>query len=115
MSATERLRVRQTSPDALIDHLATVLRPILPRSAVNLSKSLVGKNRRLQVRLGEIEYSFQQDGSRLVVERQSVAGGFAVGMKDVLPASRWPQQLVIDIANGVDANGQDWKAVLAKL
>jgi hypothetical protein len=64
--------------------------------------------------VGTIAYSFRQESGGLVVERQSVAGGFAVGMKDVLPASRWPEQLVIDVANNADATGQDWKATIAR-
>src|SRR5207249_3634846 len=101
--------------DAAIDQLAEGLRRVLPRSGVRLSRSLLGGSRELQVKVGTITYSFRQEGGGLVVERQSVAGGFAVGMRDVLPTSRWPEQLVIDVANNADATGQDWKATIAKL
>ena len=114
-SAVERLRVHLRTPDAAIDHLAEGLRRVLPRSGVHLSRSLLGGSRELQVKVGTIAYSFRQEGGGLVVERQSVAGGFAVGMKDLLPASRWPEQLVIDVANNADATGQDWKATIARL
>mgnify|MGYP007135455243 CR=1 FL=1 len=114
-SATERLRLRLGTPDALLDHLAEELRRVLPRSAVQISRARLGGGRRLQVRVGTIAYTFRQEGSGMVVERQSVAGGFAVGMKDVLPASRWPEQLVRDVAENADATGQDWRATIAKL
>jgi hypothetical protein len=36
-------------------------------------------------------------------------------MKDALPASRWPELLVVDIANYADATGRDWKSAVAAL
>lgn len=110
-SAIERLRVRQAAPDGLLDHLAGALQVILPRSAVRLSNG----GRHLEARIGTMAYSFRREGSSLVVERQSVAGGFAVGMKDLLPASRWPQLLVVDLANHADSTGRDWKSAVAPL
>ena len=109
--AIERLRVRQGNIDGLIGHLATSLQRSLPRSAVRVGKG----GRQLEVRIATMAYSFRHEGAGLVVERQSVAGGFAVGMKDVLPASRWPEQLVVDVARNADATGQDWKSAVEAL
>lgn len=114
-SAAERLRIRLRNPDALFDHLSEALRGVLPRSAVQTSRALMGGSRRLQVRIGSIAYTFRRENAGVVVERQSVAGGFAVGMRDVLPASRWPEQLVMDVAENADSSGQDWRGSIAKL
>lgn len=109
--AIERLRTQQRTPEGLLDHLADALPRILPRSAVRIAKG----GRQLEARIGTMAYTFRHEGGGLVVERQSVAGGFAVGMKDLLPASRWPEQLVVDIANDADATGHDWKSAVAAL
>lgn len=109
-SAIERLRARGES-DGLLDHLADALLRSLTRSAVRLGKG----GRQLEARIGTIAYSFRQSDGALVVERQSFAGGFAVGMKDMLPASRWPELLVVDLANNADATGRDWKSAIAAL
>lgn len=110
-SAIERLCVHLGKPEGLLDHLADALLRSLPRSAVRLGKG----GRQLEARIGTIAYSFRQSDGALVVERQSFAGGFAVGMKDMLPASRWPELLVVDLANNADATGQDWKSAIAAL
>lgn len=113
-SAIERLRQHQGSPATLLDHLAAVLSQLLPRSAVKTSGSVRGA-KRLDVVIGTMAYTFQLEGPTFTVERQSIAGGFMVGMKDRLPASRWPEQLVVDLANHADDSGQDWKAAVARI
>jgi hypothetical protein len=45
------------------------------------------------------------------VERQAIAAGMAVGMKDTVPASRWPELLVFDVARSADEKGLGWQAV----
>jgi hypothetical protein len=110
-AAMERVRIRQGQPDALIGYLATALQGSASGSAVRLSRG----GRQLDAKIGTMAYTFRQEGSGVIVERQSVAGGFAVGMKDMLPASRWPELLVIDVANNADATGQDWKTAIAGL
>ena len=110
-SAIERLRVHQSRPDGLLEHLAGALQRSLPRSAVRVGKG----GRQLEARIGTIGYTFRQEDHALMVERQSFAGGFAVGMKDMLPAGRWPEQLVVDVANNADTTGQDWKSAVAAL
>jgi len=35
----------------------------------------------------------------------------AVGMKDIVPASRWPELLVLDVARTADERGLGWQAV----
>ena len=108
-AAMERVRIRQKTPDGLIGYLASALQRSLPGSAARLSKG----GRQLDAKIGTMAYTFRQEGGGVTVERQSVAGGFAVGMKDIVPASRWPEQLVIDVANHADATGQDWKTAIA--
>ncbi len=110
-SAIERLRVRLGTPDGLLDHLTKALPRVLPQSAVRTTKG----GRHLEARIGTMAYSFRREGGGILVERQSVAGGFAVGMKDLLPASRWPELFVVDIANHADATGRDWKSAVAAL
>lgn len=106
-AAMERVRIRQKTPDGLMDYLAGALQ----RAGSSVRSSKAG--RQLDAKIGAMAYTFRQEGAGVMVERQSVAGGFAVGMKDILPASRWPEQLVIDVANNADSTGQDWKTAIA--
>lgn len=46
-----------------------------------------------------------------MVEREAIAAGMAVGMKDTVPASRWPELLVLDAARTADEKGLGWQAV----
>src|SRR5579864_2831076 len=113
-TAIERLRAGQVNPASIVDRIADGLQQSLPKGAIKRSTSF-GAGRRLEIRLGTLVYSFRFDGRILTVERQSVAGGFAVGMKDALPATRWPEQFVKDVAENADAAGQDWRAVVLRL
>jgi hypothetical protein len=45
------------------------------------------------------------------VERQAIAAGMSVGMRDTVPASRWPELLVLDVARAADERGLGWQAV----
>ncbi|MBO0730521.1 MAG: hypothetical protein J2P57_14780 [Acidimicrobiaceae bacterium] len=76
------------------------------------TKSPFGSNiRRLRLALGPIHYEIRQEGSACVVERQAIVAGMSVGMKDTVPASTWPQLLVLDVARTADEKGLGWQAV----
>lgn len=115
LAAVQRLRSRMSSPEEFLATLGPSLQKIVGRSGVRTSRALRGGPRALEARIDSLRYDFRREGQGLVVERQSIAGGFAVGMKDVLPLSRWPEQLAMDLANFADAHGQDWRQALAGL
>ncbi|MFN2464440.1 MAG: hypothetical protein ABR573_11145 [Candidatus Dormibacteria bacterium] len=104
-----------SDPATVMAYLASKARPILGSSRVKASKPLFGGTASLDLYPGDLHYKFRSEGHGVVVQRESVAGGFSVGMKDTLAASRWPDQLVIDLANHADANGQDWRRALESL
>jgi len=105
------LRGRMADPRGLLAHLARALAGLGP-GTVRPRRSLFGSGiSRLHLVLGAIHYDLWREGAGCVVERQAVAAGMAVGMKDRVPASRWPELLVLDVARVCDEKGLGWQAV----
>jgi hypothetical protein len=109
--AVSAIRARMEDPQRLLDYLASALSR-LDASWVRVQRAMFrSKISRLQLVLGTIHYEMRQDGPGCVVERQTVAAGMPVGMKDLVPASRWPELLVLDVARAADERGLGWQAV----
>jgi hypothetical protein len=109
--AIESIRSRMADPQGLLSYLSTAVAR-LGSGAVRPSRSLLGsKISRLNLALGPVHYEIRQEGPGCVVERQAVAAGMSVGMKDIVPASRWPELLVLDVARAADEKGLGWQAV----
>jgi hypothetical protein len=103
--AATNIRARMGDPKGLLKYLSDSLSP--------LGDDVVRGSRagRLTLNLGFIQYSLRPSGAACVVERQAVAAGMAVGMNDVVPASRWPEMLAVDVARAADERGVGWREV----
>jgi hypothetical protein len=109
--AIATIRSRMGDPQGLLAYLSNALRQ-LGAGTARPRRSLFGsKISRLHLTLGPIRYRMWQEGAGCIVERQAVAAGMAVGMKDTVPASRWPELLVLDVARAADDKGLGWQAV----
>jgi hypothetical protein len=109
--AIASIRSRMGDPQGLLAYLSGALAQ-LGAGTARPHRSLFGsKISRLRLTLGAMHYEMWQDGPACVVERQAVAAGMAVGMKDRVPASRWPELLVLDVARAADEKGLGWQAV----
>jgi hypothetical protein len=105
------VRSQMADPQRLLAHLSSTLSR-LGTGTVRPRRSLLGsKINRLQLILGAIHYEIWQEGPACVVERQAIVAGMPVGMKDRVPASRWPELLVLDVARVADERGLGWQAV----
>ncbi len=80
--------------------------------AVRLQRRLMGGIAGLELQLCTTHYRIRRQGGGLVVERQAIAAGMPVGMLDVVPASRWPELLALDVARAADQGGLGWQAVV---
>lgn len=109
--AVASIRGRMADPQGLLVYLSSALSS-LGAGTTRVQRPLFGSRiSRLQLALGPIRYRIWQDGAACIVEREAVAAGLAVGMKDIVPASRWPELLVLDVARAADERGLGWQAV----
>jgi len=109
--AITSIRSRMADPQGLLTYLCSAL-PRLGNDVARPQRSRLGsKISRVRLTLGTIHYEIRQEGPACVVERQAVAAGMPVGMKDTVPASRWPELLVFDVARTADERGLGWQAV----
>jgi hypothetical protein len=109
--AIERIRARLQDPSGLLVYLAESLVRLGP-STVRAHRGLFGGSiNRIELKLGQIHYDISRQGAGCVVMRQAVASDMAVGMQDTVPASRWPELLVVDVARAADQRGLGWRSV----
>lgn len=109
--AVDRIRIRLGDPSALLAYLDECLQRLGPHT-VRAHRGIFGGGvNRLELKLGQIHYDISRQGSGCVVRRQAVASDMAVGMEDTVPASRWPELLVVDVARAADQGGLGWRAV----
>jgi len=98
-------------PQGLLSYLCSALSRLGNDVAQPQRSRLGSRISRVRLRLGTVHYEIRQEGAACVVERQAVAAGMPVGMKDTVPASRWPELLVLDVARTADERGLGWQAV----
>jgi hypothetical protein len=98
-------------PQGLLDYLAGALSQLGAGTARPQRARFGSRINRLELTLGTIQYRMWQEGPGCIVERQTVAAGMAVGMNDTVPASRWPELMVLDVARTADEKGLGWQAV----
>lgn len=111
LQAIGSIRARMADPQTLLFFLCTA-GGRLGTGVARPTRSLFGSHiRRLRLAFGPVHYELRQEGSACVVEREAIAAGMAVGMKDTVPASRWPELLVLDAARTADEKGLGWQAV----
>jgi hypothetical protein len=109
--AIDRIRLRLGDPSGLLTYLADCLERLGPHT-VRAHRGLFGGSlNRIELKLGSIHYDMHREGAGCVVRRQAVASDMAVGMQDTVPASRWPELLVVDVARAADQAGLGWRAV----
>ena len=109
--AIASIRSRMSDPQGLLNYLSSAL-SLLGDGVARPRRSRLGSRISLvHLTLGTVHYEVRQEGAACVVERQSVAAGMPVGMKDTVPASRWPELLVLDVARAADQRGLGWQAV----
>ena len=100
-----------SDPQGLLNYLSSAL-SLLGDGVARPRRSRLGSRISLvHLTLGTVHYEVRQEGAACVVERQPVAAGMPVGMKDTVPASRWPELLVLDVARAADQRGLGWQAV----
>jgi len=105
------IRSRMADPQGLLRYLSSALSQ-LGHDVARPRRSLLGsKISRVDLTLGTVRYEVRQEGPACIVERQAVAAGMSVGMKDTVPASRWPELLALDVARAADERGLGWQAV----
>jgi len=98
-------------PQGLLSYLCSALSHLGADVARPQRSRLGSRISRVRLRLGTVHYELRQEGAACVVERQAVAAGMPVGMRDTVPASRWPELLVFDVARTADERGLSWQAV----
>lgn len=109
--AIASIRARMADPQGLLSFLSTTGARLGPGVA-RPTRSLFGSDiRRLRLAFGPVHYEIRREGSACVVERQAIAAGMSVGMKDTVPASTWPELLVLDAARTADEKGLGWRSV----
>jgi len=109
--AVASIRARMADPQGLLRYLSGALSQ-LGDDVARPRRSLLGsKISRVDLTLGTVHYEVRQEGPACVVERRAVAAGMAVGMRDTVPASRWPELMALDVARTADERGLGWQAV----
>jgi hypothetical protein len=111
VQATASIRSRMPDPQRLLAYLTDALSGLGDGVARPRRSVLGSRISRLDLTLGAVRYEIRPEGPACVVERQAVAAGMPVGMKDTVPASRWPELLVLDVARTADERGLGWQAV----
>lgn len=97
----------QSDPVRLAGHLGASLKKIAPGRVSS-------RRGQIQLRLDNVEYTFETSGHAIVCHRQPVAAGLEVGMRDQLAGDRWPYQLLRDL-QAAAGRGQVKAAAIASL